>query len=126
MILLDSNAFYWFVTGQEEFGKRARSLISSAPKVYVSALSVLELSIKLQLAGLPKLDFSRAIADSDLVELPLQTADLASLTDFPTLDRHDPIDRALLSQARVNRLSFMTSDAKLLNLSFNWVLNLRE
>ncbi len=126
MILLDSNAFYWFVTGQEEFGSRARSLISSSPKVYVSALSVLELSIKLQLAGLPKLDFSQAIADSDLVELPLQAADLASLHDFPTLDRNDPIDRALLSQARVNRLSFMTSDVKLLNLSFNWVLNLRE
>ncbi len=126
MILLDSNAFYWFVTGQDEFGKRARSLIANSPKVYVSALSVLELSIKQQLAKLPKLDFSRAIVDSDLMELPLQVSDLSSVNDFSTLDRHDPIDRALLSQARANRLVLMTSDRKLLGLSFNWVVNVRE
>ncbi|BDQ00988.1 type II toxin-antitoxin system VapC family toxin [Aquiluna sp. KACHI24] len=126
MILLDSNAFYWFVTGQDEFGKRARSLIANSPKVYVSALSVLELTVKRQLAKLPNLDFSEAIVASDLLELPLQVSDLSSVNDFPALDRHDPIDRALLSQARANRLVFMTSDPKLLGLSFNWVANVGE
>lgn len=126
MILLDSNAFYWLVTGQEEFGKQAREAIARSAKVYVSALSILELTIKQQRAKLPKLDFSKAIHDSNLLELPLQISDLAALHDFPSLDQHDPIDRALLSQARVNRLDFLTADRKLLDLSFNWVLDLRK
>ena len=126
MLLLDSNAFYWLLTEPERFGQNAKTRIQKASKVYVSSITVLELTIKQLKAKLPEMDFAQAIALSGLESLPFVDSAAQAISEFPGLIGHDPFDRALLGQALVHRLEFMTSDRTLLGLSQSWIINIGE
>lgn len=126
MILLDSHAFYWLVTGQPNFGPAARHKLAGSPGVYVSSISVLELRIKALASRLPELDFIEAMEDARLKPLSYTAHDAVSVGSLPEEAPKDPFDRALLAQARRNRLDFYTADKKLLALGLPWVVNIGD
>ena len=126
MILLDSHAFYWLVTDQPSFGSRARNKLSTSSEVYVSSLSVLELTIKAIAKRLPALDFIAAINEAQLKQLSYSAFDAGSLEQLPDQVPKDPFDRALLAQARNNKLDFYTADRKLLALGLPWVVDIGD
>lgn len=125
MILLDSHIFYWLIAERPEFGKGARAFVESSKRVFVSALSILELQGKMQKNRLPKFDFVEMAEVSNLTHLPFTAQDAQAIRDLPALQNHDPIDVALLAQARNNRLDFLTADRKLLALELPWVIDAR-
>lgn len=126
MILLDSHAFYWVVTDQPNFGPTARHKIARSPAVYVSSISLLELRIKALANRLPELDFIAALEEAQLKQLDYTAQDAASIEPLHEEAPKDPFDRALLAQARKNKLDFYTADKKLLALGLPWVVNIGE
>ena len=126
MILLDSHSFYWLVTDEPRFGSRARHKLASSSNVYVSSLSILELTIKALATRLPALDLNAAMKEARLKELNFMADDATQLESLPAMTPRDPFDRALLAQAAHHRLDFYTADKKLLALGLPWVVNIGE
>ena len=56
------------------------------------------------------------IEKSNLQLLDITAEHSFSINLFPKLKRHDPFDRILLSQAKIDGMAFMTSDKFLLGL----------
>jgi PIN domain nuclease of toxin-antitoxin system len=105
-------------------GPRAREMITSGDEVHVSAVSILELTIK-ALAG--KISIPERLA-SQLVGQGLSMLNLTpdhveGLRDFPELKGHDPFDRALIAQASQAGLRFLTADRVLLALGREFVVD---
>lgn len=123
-IVLDTNALLWTLGDDPRLGATTRRLLGGDRRVYFSAVSVLECTIKqmrgrLQLPG----DLTDAAKQAGLVELPFRAAHARSLQEFTELARHDPFDRMLLAQQHCEKLALLTSDAVLLGLGIDDVLD---
>ena len=124
MILLDSHVVIWAMEGSPRLGKRARELISSGTEVHVSAVSILELTIK-SMSGkiaIPEKLASRLV-DQGLSLLNLTPDHVEGLRDFPELSGHDPFDRALVTQASRTGMRFLTADSALLDLDRDFIVD---
>lgn len=125
-MLLDTNALIWLVHDSPRLGTLSRRLITDAPRVHFSSVSVAEISIKHRLGrvALPGGDaFPEIFASSGLTELSLRAKHAGTLLGFGDLIRHDPFDRLLLAQATSERLRLLTSNATLLGLDQDWILD---
>ena len=111
-LLLDSQAFLWWLAEDPRLGAGARQAVADpASIVHVSAATVWELAIK---ASLGKLDLDGAdlvaeIEENDFLELPMTARHSVAAA---TLPRHhdDPFDRMLIAQAQVEGLTIVTRD----------------
>lgn len=126
-LLLDTNALLWVLTDHRELGDHTRTLVTTSRPVHFSAVSVLEVTIKLMLGRLElPAEVSAAAQHAGLTELPFRAAHASRLHDFPDLSRHDPFDRMLLAQALCDDLLLLTSGQHLLGLAMPWVLDARQ
>lgn len=115
MLLLDSHVVLWVLEGHPRLGAGARGLLAAEPFIHVSAASVLELTIKSMLGKLVLPDsLEQVLDDQGFLPLPVTAAHASSLRLFPELGRHDPFDRLLLGQARIEKLQLLTADRSLL------------
>jgi PIN domain nuclease of toxin-antitoxin system len=113
-LLLDTQAFLWWIADDGRLSKRARREIASHPSV-VSVASCWEIAIK---AGLGRLDVPRPIDRfiQDQLEvngfslLPIALEHVAAVAELPFHHR-DPFDRMLAVQARLEELPVVSSDA---------------
>ncbi len=113
-ILLDTHVYLWFVIQSPRLSKSIYHQIETTPVVYVSAASLWEMVIKIQLkklAGDPN-ELATKIAESGFEELPVSVAHTLALEQLP-LHHRDPFDRILLAQAHVECLRLLTSDVGL-------------
>ncbi len=113
-LLLDSCTFLWLVSAPDSLSPKARQLLASADQeVYFSVVSRWELLIKHSLGGLslanPTHYFDDACERFSLMDLPLQSEDVAQVTRLPTIHR-DPFDRMLICQAIAQGLTLVTPD----------------
>lgn len=124
MLLLDSQAVLWVLSGSPRLGRLARRMIDTSPAVHLSVASVWELTIK---AMLGRLDIPAGLAgraeEQGLAILPVTAEHAEALRDFPELARHDPFDRLLIAQASVGGLRLLTADAALLGLGRDFVVD---
>ncbi|WP_353950987.1 type II toxin-antitoxin system VapC family toxin [Knoellia sp. S7-12] len=116
MILLDTSALLWFFTRDPRMGPASQeALRGSTSPVHFSAISIVEFTIK-EMIG--KLQLMAPAAESarraGMRELPFTADHAAGLEAFPALVRHDPFDRMLLAQARIEGMRLLTSDRVLL------------
>ncbi|MFT4189477.1 MAG: type II toxin-antitoxin system VapC family toxin [Aeromicrobium sp.] len=126
MVLLDTNALLWLVEDRPQLGVASREMLASRHPVYYSAVSVQELVIKQMKGRLVVPDDLCARLDAGgLRQLPLAGEHAEALREFPSLAGHDPFDRALLAQAQVEGLVFLTSDRVLLSLEIPWIRDAR-
>lgn len=125
MILLDTNAVIRVFTREPSLGARAREAIE-ADRAHFSAMSVTEIVIKQMLGRLPGWpNLPDWLVRSGLRELPLTARHAEAIEAFPTLTRHDPFDRMLLSQAKAEGMRLLTSDRILLGLGLDWIVDAR-
>lgn len=113
-LLLDTHVILWLLDNSPRLGIRARDRIAGSAAVLVSAASTWELAIKAAVGKvtLPD-DFDDAIHRSALRDLPVTGAH--TLASDPTaLPHRDPFDAILVAQAKLERLTLITADAKLL------------
>ena len=113
-VLLDTHVLLWIMQDARELKRDARKLIESAEAVYVSSVSLWEVSIKAALGKL-KVDLDRfdaRLAEIGFLALPVTWAHARQMRRLPTL-HSDPFDRMLVAQAVSEPLHLLTHDAAL-------------
>jgi PIN domain nuclease of toxin-antitoxin system len=117
-LLLDTRIFLWYLADSRRLRATARRAIAEADRVFVSAASIGEFSIKIgigKLSAAPD-DLVAGIAASGFVELPVTAIVAARVAALP--DHHrDPFDRMLVAQAIHEPLHLLTADATLARYS---------
>ena len=114
-VLLDTCAFLWVILGSKELSNRARDFFQdSSNDVFLSAVSVWEISVKYSLGRLslpePPERFLPQERERHLITpLPLDEAAVLHLHRLPQLHK-DPFDRMLVCQAIERGLVILTPD----------------
>jgi PIN domain nuclease of toxin-antitoxin system len=114
-LLLDTHTLFWFDTEPERLSAKALALIRNRQtRVYVSAITAWELSIKHHLGKMPAAkplldDYHATLARYGFTELPFSSvhALVAGKLEHP---HKDPFDRALVAQAVSERLAIVSND----------------
>lgn len=104
----------WFVVQSPRLSKSIYHQIETTPVVYVSAASLWEMVIKIQLKKLvadPD-ELAAKLAASGFQELPVSVPHTLALERLPFHHR-DPFDRILVAQAHVEHLRLLTCDVGL-------------
>lgn len=111
-ILLDTNALIWVVRESSRLTPAWRDLLVDANNdVFFSPVSIAEISIKSSSGKLAMPGgYVTALSQSGYTELPLTVPHAQALSTLPWHHR-DPFDRLIISQALVENLAVMTSDA---------------
>ena len=115
-IIIDTHIFLWSISDPSKLDKQKRDAIQTMSNiVYVSSISIAEITIK---ASIGKL-----ICDFDPVEIALESGfeildfkgkDALLLQDMP-FHHKDPFDRMLIAQGLSNGYPIVTDDAKFLS-----------
>lgn len=117
-ILLDTNAFIWWVADDIRLGSKSRGFIANPNnKIYVSNLSLFECSIKVRIGKL-KIQFEdvdKEISEGRLLELRYDTLAARQFVKQADMPQADPFDTAITAQAVSKRMTLVTSDANILN-----------
>lgn len=114
-LLLDTCTFLWIITDDAELSLSARALfVDPANDVYLSAVSVWEVSVKFTLGKLPLPQLpERFIPDQrerhGIAPLALEERAALYLHRLPSLHK-DPFDRMLICQAIQHELTLLTPD----------------
>ena len=112
-LLLDTHVVIWFLEGNARLGVAARTAIQEAERVYVSAATVWEISVKMAQGKLrAPADFAERLLDQGMLQLGLEWEHARIAGSLPALHR-DPFDRMLVAQSIVERLTIVTRDAML-------------
>jgi PIN domain nuclease of toxin-antitoxin system len=124
MLLLDTGTLISAILFPNRIGKNTRRLITKSPDVFFSTVSLFEIVVKkmkgkLNLGG----SVSEFLGELDAIALPLRAEDALEVLSFPSLTRHDPFDRLLLATTRAHGAKLITSDRKMLDLGFDWILD---
>jgi PIN domain nuclease of toxin-antitoxin system len=111
MILLDTNALIWLLTGSQQLGAVARTTIEAdLATCYVSQVSLWEIATKAAIGKLDlKLDVPQVIEKEGFSLLRLRNEHIKAYQKLPLLHR-DPFDRMLIAQAQVEQVKLLTSD----------------
>jgi PIN domain nuclease of toxin-antitoxin system len=110
-LLLDTQAFLWWLADDPRLGPEARSYIEDPSNlVHVSAASAWEIAVKrasgkLEAPG----DITAWIGDEDFRPLPIAVAHAVESAELPEHHR-DPFDRLLVAQARLEGLTLVARD----------------
>ena len=111
-LLLDTHALLWALDDDDELGEPARSaIVDPRNDVFVSAISMWEISIKRSLGKLkaPE-DLLSTVEASGFRELPVTFVHADQAGGLPPHHR-DPFDRMLVAQAQVEGLTIVTHDS---------------
>jgi PIN domain nuclease of toxin-antitoxin system len=115
-LLLDTHFAFWWQTGDPRITETVRSTVEAADEVFVSRVSLWELTIK---AGLGKVRidlsaFAEQVESMGFTWLPIENTHILELPALPGFDDHrDPFDRLLVAQSMSEPLILLTVDGKL-------------
>ncbi len=110
-LLLDTQAFLWWLNDDRRLGARARAAIAKPENlVLVSAASAWEIAVKRASGRLTAPgDIADWIVRSGFSDLPIEVGHAVASAELP---RHhgDPFDRLLVAQAQLERMTLVTAD----------------
>lgn len=118
-LLLDTHAYIWWALGDSKrVSARARKAVEArAATVFVSAVSIYEMTYKHRTGDLPKVSSLIMRLDDDMAErgfLPLSVTLEHGRRAGELADEHgDPFDRLLAAQAIVEGMAIVSNDEKL-------------
>jgi PIN domain nuclease of toxin-antitoxin system len=124
MMLIDSQVALWVLDDNPRLGTAARQLLTSAPRVHVSAATIWELTIKTMLGKLfvPE-NLPEVLVEQGIELMPITAQHAAGITAFPELRQHDPFDRLITAQASIEGMKLLTADRVLLGLGRDFILD---
>ena len=114
-VLPDTHALIWWLEDDPKLGPKARAAMESA-HVFVSTASAWEMSIK---NSIGRLDFDEPLEDWLPREMKLNGFQSLYVSLEHAIQagqlpghHHDPFDRMLIAQARLEGLTLITADSK--------------
>lgn len=118
-LLLDTHAVVWLVQADgPPVPDRVRTAVSEASRVWISAVSALEVSTKVRTGKLPaaaplveRWSSARRRLGADALEVTEAHALAAGSLPW---EHRDPFDRLLVAQARLEGLTLLTADRAVL------------
>ncbi|MGC1176658.1 MAG: type II toxin-antitoxin system VapC family toxin [Candidatus Saccharimonadales bacterium] len=118
-LLLDSHVFLWLLYAPDKIGAKAKIALRDADSVYVSVVSLWELTLKFDKGKLayPPAELIKGVDALNATLLPLQPAHLLELPKIK-LTHQDPFDRLLLAQSKIEKLDLLTADTLLLKSAY--------
>jgi len=113
-IIVDTHTFLWFMAGDPRLSRRARRAIESAGTGWcLSAASIWEMAIKSSIGRLtlpaPAERYFAEKIRRGLRVLSIEWSHAAAVERLP-FHHHDPFDRLVIVQARMESLSVVTKD----------------
>lgn len=117
-LLLDTHIIIWSLSEPERISKKTQQYITDAQTIYVSAASIWEIAIKIQLGKL-QLDLRAFIKEIDhlgIQELAITWQHAQFIKGLP-LHHKDPFDRLLIAQSMSEPLTLLTNDSTLTQYS---------
>lgn len=114
--LLDTNVLLWWLEDNKKLRFSVRKIIQSKEnQILISVVNGIEISIKSRLGKLPlKTSVKRIFEVSNFLVLDVNVKHLFELDKLSIHSGHkDPFDRILISQAKVENLTLITSDSKI-------------
>lgn len=113
-LLLDTHILLWVLRDARELGAAARSMIRKADTVFISSVSIWEISVKSAMGKLrvDPAQLQYEALDAGFEPLVLTWAHALAVHGLPPLHR-DPFDRMLVAQAVSEPLHLLTHDALL-------------
>jgi PIN domain nuclease of toxin-antitoxin system len=113
-LLLDTHAPLWALGGDPRLGRPRRLVVADpANDVWVSVVSLLEITVKLRIGKLQAdiEEMTRALAPAGFLLLDLHPTHLIQMTSLPFYpDHRDPFDHALIAQAIAEEMTFVSED----------------
>lgn len=115
-LLLDTHALLWALISPDQLSKKAvRAIESPDNEIYVSTLSLWEISIKFNLGkialkGITPADLPDAIERTGFQLLAPTANEYASFYQLPRHMHKDPFDRMLIWQSLQQSLTLVTMD----------------
>jgi PIN domain nuclease of toxin-antitoxin system len=124
VFVLDTNALLAAIFRPSKLGKKTNHILRTSKNISYSSLSAAELAIKHMLGKLKlQSPVHTILSSSDFRQLAFEERVISELYSLPSLVRHDPFDRMILATARAHGAKLITSDRKILELGFDWVLD---
>lgn len=113
--LLDTCVFIWAMSDPNQLSKKIKNIIEDcSSNIYISSVTPWEMSIKKSIGKLNCPDnIEEVIKLNDFKELPITFKHTSELKKLPP-HHNDPFDRMLISQARIENLTILTNDEKIL------------
>ena len=125
MTLLDTHAWFWLVTGDDQLNGQARAAIERADQtrsLCLSPISLWEIALKHSRGKLetdrpirPWLHNAIAATAIKLISIDVEIA--AACAELPSSFHGDPADRIIAATARHHGMHLVTHDRKLLSLA---------
>ncbi|HSK74461.1 MAG TPA: type II toxin-antitoxin system VapC family toxin [Pyrinomonadaceae bacterium] len=114
-LLLDTNAFLYFINNDSALSEKARNLLESEVDLLISAASLWEIAIKFSIGKLSLPDsfgnfIPPQIRQNDIEILPITLPHLDKISSLP-FHHKDPFDRLIVAQSMVENLPIVSSDA---------------
>lgn len=119
-ILCDTHILIWFLTGDDQLSVKARAIIENEEnEIYFSLVSVWEISIKHsrkpQHISLSPQRFIELCESQGFLEYPIEQRHILAVDTLKrpvsTPEHHDPFDKLLIAQAKIDKLTFITHDS---------------
>ncbi len=113
--LLDTGVFLWALAVPEKLNRQARALLSKEREgMYLSAASSWEISVKFGLGKLQLPEPPAKYIPAWMLQWGIRGLDIShihalALSDLP-MHHHDPFDRMLIVQARMEEMMLLTAD----------------
>lgn len=112
--LLDTHAFLWFIQNDNRLSDSMRTTIETNEYIYLSAVSLWEIAIKISICKLNLKnktidDLFSACKDKSIAILNITSEHIKAVVDLPFIHR-DPFDRMLVAQAKVEDMTLITCD----------------
>ncbi len=123
-LLLDSHTFIWSYDEQHKISQRAlQAMSNSANSLFLSVASIWEIQIKIMIRKFKLQDpLADVIAEQQQINglqiLPVQLSHALYLENLP-FHHKDPFDRLLISQAIVENMTLVSTDANFANYQVN-------
>ncbi|MGH2910674.1 MAG: type II toxin-antitoxin system VapC family toxin [Solirubrobacteraceae bacterium] len=112
-LLLDTHVVLWQLSGSPSIGPAAQQEIRDADELLFSVVSFAEIGVKAAIGKLSvPTDLRQHILDAGIRILGLAPDHGLDVARLP-LHHRDPFDRLLIAQARSERLTVMTADARI-------------
>ncbi|NHB91140.1 type II toxin-antitoxin system VapC family toxin [Photorhabdus cinerea] len=119
--LLDTHVLIWLSLTPERINNKSTDIITSFDnEVFFSAASIWEVAIKFSIGKInlrPDI-LRKGLLDNGFKELHVKSGHAVNIPSLPEMHK-DPFDRILISQAKVEKMTLITADEKILKYMTN-------